>query len=107
MSMGVHQVIRAGALLLGFSWGLVLVLGGLAAFRWWASDATGAGWSFWIGVLGLASGNFVFMEIVANRVAPQGRRGGGATDAVQFAAASVILLSMIMSVMSWADGSTL
>lgn len=87
--MVVQRTILIGTLSLGTLWAACLVATGL-----WAMGGSGQEtWMlFWAGGAGVAAGNFVFMEVVADRLLPRARRG--IVDAVELLVALAILVCL-------------
>lgn len=98
-----HRVLHAGVILLGMAWAACLVGAGLHALTASVGSDPAARWFLWLGVLGVAAGNFVFMEIVANRLVHPARRRF--LDWLEFGTAALIIVSIVMSAMLWADGA--
>lgn len=92
------------AVLFGLSWSACLAVLGLFALDASRRGPFNGPLFIALGVGALAAANFVFMELVANRLVPQSRRR--MADSLEFAAAAAALLSILLSLMLWSDGST-
>jgi len=92
------------ALVFGLCWSTCLAVLGLFALDASHRGPLNGPLFVALGVGALAAGNFVFMELVANRLVPQSRRR--MADSLEFAAAVAALLSILLSLMLWYDGST-
>ncbi len=94
-----HRTTILTLLALGSAWGLCLVLAGLhamnLAFRADALDPV----LISLGVAGVAAGNFVFMEVVADRILPaSGRR---LRDLAEIAAAGLMVFALAAAGAIW------
>jgi hypothetical protein len=85
--------------LLGVAWSACLVLSGLVALASAGRAAPFGPLLFWAGVAGIAAGNFVFMEVVADRlVHPRRRR---VLDAFELLMGGAMLVAVVMMSASW------
>lgn len=94
-----HRSIVAALLLLGVAWAMCLILAGLHAFRLGFRGETTDLFLVLLGIAGVAAGNFVFMEVVADRlVTPASRR---TQDAAEITAAGLMILALAVSAVLW------
>jgi hypothetical protein len=91
-----HTAIFSTLILLGVAWGGCLVVMGLFAL---AAEPTPGSPLMWLGVSGIAAGNFVFMEVVADRVIRPARRR--ALDASEAGAACCFVLALAAAGALW------
>lgn len=94
-----HQTMIATLLVFGASWGLCLVVAGLYALGLGFGADRPDGVLVGLGVAGLSAGNFVFMEVVADRLlTSSGRRFRDATEMI---AAGIMVASLAVAGIMW------
>lgn len=89
-----HKAIYAWRIVLGIAWGLLLNVAGWHVLAQRSGSADDLSLQWWLGIMALAAGNFVFMAIVADRVIQTTRRG--ALDFVEFMTGGLMLLAALM-----------
>lgn len=83
----------------GGAWGGCLVLAGLWAIRHALSTEPTGALALCLGMAGVFAGNFIFMEIVADRlVSPRPRR---AADLIESLSATAMIVSLVASAVIW------
>jgi hypothetical protein len=97
--MLVHRLITLGTLALGTLWAACLVGTGLYALAHAGVAAT----LWWTGVAGVLAGNFVFMEVVADRLFPNVRRR--TIDLVELAVGLAMMSSIAVAGFQWLSRS--
>lgn len=94
-----HQTMIVTLLLFGASWGLCLAVAGLYALGLGLAGNRPDGVMVGLGVAGLAAGNFVFMEVVADRLlTSSGRRF---RDATEMTTAAMMVCSLAAAGVIW------
>lgn len=99
----VQRVILGGVVVLGVAWGLCIGVPGIRGVVLAASEGGGPrDFRLWLGLAGIAAGQFVFMEVVADRLVRVGRRA--ALDAVEFATGGVMVVLFGVGATLWTIG---
>lgn len=99
----VHRMFLFATLGLGVAWSACLMVAGLhAVVLAWAGAAGGLALG-WLGAAGVAAGNFVFMEVVADRVVRARRRKP--MDLTEILTAGAMVLSLLLAAVVWFRGT--
>lgn len=88
-----HRTIVLTLLFLGWAWGSCLLLAGLHLLGLGLEPMEPRLALILVGIAGLAAGNFVYMDVVADRLISAGRRKP--MDLAEIAAASVMVLALM------------
>jgi hypothetical protein len=94
-----RRAIMLSTLLLGTLWAGCLVLTGLYALGLGGGWQSGTSASWWAGAAALAAGNFVFMEVVADRLMPAAPRP--MITVCEAAAAVAMLAALAVAAALW------
>lgn len=94
-----------GRILFGSLWSSLLVIPSLMLIMSRADDITLASLGFWIAIAGIASGNFVFMYVVADRLCRVRERW--AVDMAELALLVCFGLAIVMTLTLWIAGGAL
>lgn len=99
----IQRTILAGVVVLGVTWGLCIGVPGVRGVVLAMSEGEGLrDFRLWLGLSGIAAGQFVFMEVVADRLVRVGRRA--ALDAVEFLTGGVMVVLFGVGATLWTIG---